>query len=234
MKILIVSVEPSGKTARYLTRHKVDFYYCVNSKYTKIDWPENTLFYEDDEQGANIAHKHAMRDFGDVIVLDDDYSSISCGAKSVKANSAFFDDVYDAFKDIEKLGFCAGGYSGGAQSQTYVKNNIMQIFVNGRIEPYFRNKRLYRLNDDVNACIMATLRGDLPVGIYAVRTAQEGELIDNTNNYNGRSYDKSFISVMLAPAYCSIEKTNLNLRPRWHHRVEWKKMRPKIINEENL
>lgn len=237
MKALIIAKDlKENKTGRYLSRFDgLDWYYCISEQSKALEnWPSNILTYKTEIQGANIAHRNAL-DIGEAIVFDDDYGSIACGKKSVnpERNPFFVNDLYEALKQAETTGFIVGGYSAGAMSDTWVKQNIMQIFVSGRINKYFRKtSKIYRYNDDVNACIIAAMRGELSIGLYAFRSAsQTGELIDNTNQYNDYSWGKSFMSVLYSPMYCKVVPWDLKRRPRWHHRIMWSKLRPKIILE---
>lgn len=237
MKALIIAKDlKENKTGRYLKRFDgLDWYYCISEQSLNLEnWPNNIITYKTREQGANIAHRNAL-DFGEVIVFDDDYGSIVAGGKSVRPETHpdFIYKLYTALKMAEEVGFVVGGYSGGAMNDTWIKKNIMQIFVSGRINKYFRkDSNLYRYNDDVNACIMAYMRGEIPIGLYAFRSgSQTGELIDNTNQYNDYSWGKSFMSVLYSPMYCKIVPWDLKRRPRWHHRVQWNKISPKIILE---
>lgn len=249
MKFLIICTEPGGKTSRVFDRMGVDYEYvaCSCSKAKFEGFP--TRFYECcGKHGSNIARRNAL-EMGDCVVFDDDYESFvgmgmfGSGISTIKIfDKDLFRQILEGMKEIEKRWekVIVGGYSAGAPCgvENRAKQNIMQIFLSGKIEKFFRkDSDLYRNNDDVCACIMAKRRGYATYGLWSIiRAVQTPEGKDNTNRYDKRSYAKSFLPVLYAPTcakvvWCSEKRlSGGKIRPgRFHHKIDWIKLTPKMV-----
>lgn len=139
--------------------------------------------------------------------------------------------------------FIIGGYSSGSLCgfRQRIKKNIMQIYISDRLEKFFRDRSdLYRLNDDVCACMIANRMGHLTLGLWGVlRVTQQPEQTDNTNAYDARSWAKSYMPILYYPAAAKISFSNDReladgtIRPmRFHHRVEWTKIVPRVVERK--
>ena len=249
MKYLIIATEPGGKTARMFDRLGLDYSYvaCDCSKDKFAGFP--TIFYKCcGQHGSNIARKHALQ-VGDCVVFDDDYQSLNAGGMAGSGIASIqyktgeqVKSVLNAMKLVEDSEpmLIVGGYSAGSPCgvESRIKQNIMQVFFSGKIDRFFREKsNLYRNNDDVCACIMAKHRGYATFGLWSVmRSVQTPEQQDNTNNYDSRSYVKSFLPILYSPTCCKLvwckDKTLAGgkVRPgRFHHIVQWSRLTPKMV-----
>lgn len=253
MKYRIIATEEGGKTARMFDRLGIKYKYviceCCRDKF-KCD---NIICYKcHKEHGSNIARKHALQEKG-VAVFDDDYGNLVYGGyagSGIKAitykDAQLVEEVLEAMKEIEDSNekIIIGGYSAGALHGTDNRfcKNIMQIFFDGKIEKFFRDESdLYRLNDDVCACIRAYKQGYLSVGCWSfMRAVQTPELVDNTNNYDSKSFAKSFLPILYAPTAAKVgwvkeyRLSSGEIRPgRYHHLIQWSKIMPKIVEAQN-
>lgn len=252
MKCRIISTEADTKTSRYFERIGLPYKFvaceCQQKEFEGVD----TVFYKcAGVHGSNIARKNALLEDG-CAVFDDDYTSLRYGGFASSdvpsvgwGNGKELNDFLDKLADIEKRypKLILGGYSGGAIHGVGGRNsqNIMQVFFSGKINRFFREKsELYRLNDDVCACIMAKRRGYLTIGLWSLlRATQQPEGYDNTNNYDSRSYAKSFLPILYAPTaarivWCKEKKlAKGKIRPgRFHHRIDWRKISPRVVEVE--
>ena len=252
--IYIISVEPGQETARYLERIGAAYKY-VACECCRGRFPEDkTEFYPCIKQHGSARARRAALELKGSVVLDDDYTSIQFGGAAdsgIKAGryktAEELEMVFDEAKDIEALDdrLILGGYSGGAlhNISSRYSVNIMQIFFGGKINRFFRDESdLYRLNDDVCACIMAKRRGYITIGLWhMLRTCQTPEGVDNTNSYDNRSWAKAFLPILYVPTHAKVvwcqEKKLVNgkTRPgRWHHLIDWAGITPKIIDKQEL
>lgn len=220
---------------------------CQKAKFDK----DKTIFYEcSGQHGCAIARRAAL-DVKDSIVFDDDYSALMYGGiantdiKNERYRDAdFLVDVLERIKDVENKYdiLILGGYSGGALhgARNRYSQNIMQVFYGGKINRFFRaDSDLYRLDDDVCACIMAKRRGYLTLGLWGIiRANQTPEGVDNTNNYDNRSWCKSYLPILYAPTaarvvWCRPKKlAGGKIRPgRFHHSVQWAKITPCVVEK---
>lgn len=250
MEYRIIAVEEGGETSRLFDRLGVKYKYVACECSKNNFETENVIYYKcRGEHGSNIARKNALKE-KNVAVFDDDYSAIiyggmaESGIKSILyKDSKKIDHVLEALKNLEDTNerIILGGYSSGAlhgMDNRFCKN-IMQIFFDGKIEKFFRDESdLYRLNDDVCACIRAYKRGFLCVGCWSfMRVVQTPELVDNTNNYDSKSYAKSFLPILYSPTAASIrwvpERANQSgiRKGRYHHHISWNKIMPKIVEK---
>ena len=249
MKYRIIATEEGGDTSRMFERLGIKYKYvacsCCKDKFSC----DNIIYYKcKGEHGSNIARKNALKEKG-VAVFDDDYSALVYGGMaSSDIKSKIHKDpqkVEYILKSMKKLEdtnkkIIMGGYSAGALHGTKNRftKNIMQIFFDGKIEKFFRDESdLYRLNDDVCACIRAYKRGFLCVGSWSImRAVQTPELVDNTNRYDSKSFAKSFLPILYAPTAAKVgwvkesKLSNGVVRPgRYHHLIQWAKIMPKIV-----
>ena len=217
MKYRIIAKEPGGETSRLFDRLGIDYKYVACECGKENFDAGNTIFYKcKGEHGSNIARKNALKEEG-VAVFDDDYSSFlyggmaSSGIKAIQhKDKDKIDKILNLMKKFENENekIIIGGYSAGALHGTNNRfcQNIMQIFFDGKIEKFFRDESdLYRLNDDVCACIRAYRRGYLSIGCWSfMRVVQTPELVDNTNNYDSKSFTKSFLPILYAPTAAKV------------------------------
>lgn len=250
MRAFIIAVEPGGHTSRMFDRMGVEYSYvaceCGKERFAGCD---NVLYYKcTGRHGSNIARRHAL-DFGDCVVFDDDYSGLlamgmaGSGLSSVTYRDA--ETLWRVLGEMKRLEdsehkLIVGGYSAGSPCgvESRFKKNIMQVFFSGKINKFFRaDSNLYRNNDDVCACIMAKRRGYATFGLWSLmRSVQTPEQQDNTNNYDSRSYSKSFLPILYAPTACKVvwckdkRLAGGKIRPgRFHHIVHWSKITPKMV-----
>lgn len=254
MTFLIISKEMGGMTSRLLTKLGLDFkYVACDCQKDQFD-ADKTLFYKCHHMhGSAIARKEALKLKGDYVVLDDDYSSFQWdGYADQKWNKTKSYDNGEAVKNtitlmrrLEDLDdrIIIGGYSSGSLCgyRQRIKKNIMQIYISNRLEKFFRDSSdLYRLNDDVCACMIANRMGHLTLGFWGVlRVTQQPEQTDNTNAYDARSWAKSYMPILYYPAAAKISFSNDreladgSIRPmRFHHRVEWTKIVPRVVERK--
>lgn len=249
MKYRIITTEPNCKTARYFDRvgipYKLVACECQKEAFKGTD----AIFYKcRGVHGSNIARKMALLEDG-CAVFDDDYNNLQFGgvaSTTLKSGSwtdaEKIDRCLETMAEIEKKNekLIIGGYSGGAKAgaDDRIKSNIMQVFISGKINRFFReDSELYRLNDDVCACIMAKRRGFYTMGLWSImRANQTPEQQDNTNKYDSRSWAKSYFPVLYAPTaakvvWCPEKRLSKGkTRPgRFHHIITWRKISPKLV-----
>lgn len=253
MKFYILSVDQNNITSKLFDKLGIEYDYiaceCQKDRFTC----DNVVYYKcKGEHGSNIARKFALS-LPDSVVFDDDYSAIIYGGL---ADTDIKTRRYETKEQIIAV-LCAikalednfdqlivGGYSGGSISgaENKVKRNIMQIFFGGKINRFFRDESdLYRLNDDVCACIRAYNRGFVCMGMYELmRVVQTPELEDNTNDYDMRSWSKSFLPVLYNPTACRVvwvpakKLANGKIRKgRFHHSINWTKIAPKVVERRD-
>lgn len=178
-------------------------------------------------------------------VLDDDYTAF--GTKATDSEQMYAHDVF--IKDINKyieialrflensgsncVAFAqTGDFIGGIGSiQHFVKRKIMNSFFFDVEKPV----RFYgRLNEDLTASVMGSLRGEIywtlmPVILRQQQTQkQEGGLTEAYLSVG--TYVKSMYSVMYAPACVKLMAMG-NKFKRIHHKVNWNRCCPKILRE---
>lgn len=255
MTFLIIAKEMGGMTSRLLENIGAEYKYvacrCQESNFDQ----SKTLFYEcHGIHGSAVARKEALKMHGDYVVLDDDYSCFQYdGYADQKWNktkryisSSDVGQVIEKMRRLEQIDghIIVGGYSSGSLCgyKQRIKKNIMQIYISDRLEPFFRDESdLYRLNDDVCACMIANRMGYLTLGLWGVmRVTQQPEQTDNTNSYDCRSWAKSYMPVLYYPAAARISFSNERelsggvMRPmRFHHRVEWSKIVPIVVERRS-
>lgn len=252
MEVLIITTEENCRTARMLERRGIP-YKLVACECQRAQFNEaRTIFYKcQGEHGSNIARRAALEIEGDFVVMDDDYTCIVHGGyRDLKASKSInyktaeeINEVIEATRNLEKIGgekVIVGGYSAGAlaDSKRRIKPNIMQVYVSQRLKIFFRNEsRLYRLNDDVCACMIANRMGYLTIGLWGIlRVAQQEEHADNTNDYDIKSWAKSYFPILYCPMAAKVGIVQPHRRPdgtyrpmRYHHVVSWAKIRPIVV-----
>lgn len=252
MTFLIICKEMGGMTARLLDKLDLDYKY-VACDCQKDNFDERTtLFYKcHGIHGSAIARKEALKIEGDYVVLDDDYSAFqydgyadqSWNKTKIYRDGQTIASVIEAMRALECFpNVIIGGYSSGSLCgyRQRIKKNIMQVYPSNKLEKFFRDESdLYRLNDDVCACMIANRMGFLTLGLWGVmRVTQQPEQRDNTNSYDSRSWAKSYMPVLYYPAAARISYSNDReladgtIRPmRFHHRVEWSKIVPIVVEK---
>lgn len=251
MICLIIATEMGGKTARYFDKIGMPYKYVACECQKEAFDADKTIFYKHlGWHGCAVARRAAL-EVKDSVVFDDDYSALQGGgiAETTVDNVQFRDGdfLFETLEKIKKIEekypkLILGGYSAGALHgvRNRFSANIMQVFFGGKITKFFRNDGdMYRLDDDVCACIMAKRRGYLTLGLWSImRAIQTPEGEDNTNNYDSRSWSKSFLPILYAPTaarvvWCRPKKlAGGRIRPgRFHHKIEWAKISPCVIEK---
>ena len=256
--VLSIQEKKKNKTVKYL--EKRDFFYkvllpdCLDEKILK-SYGENAIIYKTelcksfvDFCGTNIENGAAVgrvasimfaKEYNDIsVVLDDDYGGIFA---SKPINTYTKDKLIYVIEQLHKLtkktGIIFGGYSGGAMPNT--KKNIMQIWILDK-ENNLSDLNMI-LNEDVNFSIKKWHRGIANFGLAtilrsAAQTAEMDKIDGNTKHIyaTDRSYRKSFGSVLQDPnnAKLTINRHNTKRGALWHHRIEWSKLCPKILNND--
>lgn len=178
--------------------------------------------------------------------LDDDYTSFRLRREVNGQLRAFnlknFDEVCNIFNDyldsIDCLtvAFSQGGdFIGGLGSQMY-RNKIKRKAMNAffcRVDRQF--DFIGRMNDDVNAYIVAGMTGKLMLTLFDVCVIQPTTQTNSggmTEAYldNG-TYQKSFYSIICEPS-CTKIGALYTTNARIHHNIIWNNCAPKIINEK--
>jgi hypothetical protein len=130
-----------------------------------------------------------------------------------------------------------GDFIGGAESFDNVqyKRKAMNSFVfKVNQDPADDCIFIGRMNDDVNTYLTQGKIGKLFCQIANVMLVQlqtQSSSGGNTEAYKAMgTYVKSFYSVIAAPSCCKVSML-ITTHPRIHHKIDWNKAVPKIINE---
>lgn len=255
--VLSIQEKKKNKTVRYLEKRKFEYHVlipdCIDKSIAE-SYGKNALIYNTDlcksyvdfcgtniENGAAVGRvasiMFAKNYDGITVCLDDDYGGI-VGSKPINTynkNKLIF--LIDRLSKLtKKTGIIFGGYSGGAMPAT--KPNIMQIWILDKT--YNLSDLNMILNEDVNYSIKKWHRGIANFGLGTIlrsgaQTAEMDKIDGNTKHIyaTDRSYRKSFGSILQDPnnVKLTINKHNTKRGALWHHRVDWSKLTPKILNE---
>lgn len=257
--VLTIQEKKYNKTVGYLERKGIDYKVLIPDcldNYISESYAENAIVYDTelyksyvDFCGTNIVNGAAVGRVASIIeakkyngisiCLDDDYGGIvaSKPINTYEKDKLFYviDRIY---KITKKTGIILGGYSGGAYPN--LKNNIMQIWIMDK--NWSLNDLNMILNEDVNFSIKKWQRGVANFGLATIlrsgaQTAEMDKIDGNTKHIyaTDRSYRKSFGSVLQDPnnAKLTINKHNTKRGALWHHKISWKKLTPKILNDES-
>ena len=176
--------------------------------------------------------------------LDDDYYKFEYrinhkmdyphGGRVVKKNlDAIFDAYLNYYKSINALSIAmgqGGDWFAGSENFGKVKRKAMNSFFCSINRPF---KFVGRINEDVNTYTWFQGLGNL---FLTVPFTSIGQFATQSNNggmtgiYLGLgTYTKSFYTIICAPSFVKI-KIMGSINRRLHHRIEWDKAVPKILN----
>ena len=92
------------------------------------------------------------------------------------------------------------------------------------------------MNEDVNAYLLGTMRGQLfftTTDVMLVQVATQKNKGGMTETYQASgTYVKSFYAVMMAPSAVKISTIGVT-HHRFHHHINWNNVAPKILNESH-
>lgn len=253
--VLSIQEKKKNKTVRYLEKRNFEYKVLIPDVYKELaeSYKDNAIVYDTelckshvDFCGTNIQNGAAVgrvasileakKNGGISVCLDDDYGGIF-GSKPI--NTYGKDNLIRVIEKLHeitlKTGIILGGYSGGAMPVT--KRNIMQIWIMDSSWGLFDLNMI--LNEDVNFSISKWHRGTANFGLSTIlrsgaQTAEMDKIDGNTKHIyaTDRSYRKSFGSILQDPnnAKLVINKHNTKRGALWHHRIQWKKLCPMILD----
>lgn len=191
----------------------------------------------------NIAEELGIEYF---LELDDDYDQFRGRIEKDNKLSDFkIKDINKLFESMIKfldtsgaltVAFAQGGdFIGGANSavwQQKIRRKAMNTFF---CKTSRRFNFIGRINEDVNTYVTRGIRGDLMLTIADVMINQ----LETQSNAGGMTdvyldsgtYVKSFFTIIVAPSCVKISSMGNKFR-RIHHKVNWNKCIPKILNEK--
>ena len=199
----------------------------------------------------NVCHRVAQDlGFDFFVVLDDDYYTFQYKYRSdgtwrrpSPSIRHTLDESVDAMvrfvSSTPVSALCAsqaGDHIGGQHQTVAAKRKAMNWWVCATARPF---TVVGRMNDDVNTYVLGAMRGDLYLTTMQLMLSQYQTQINSgglTEMYlNAGTYVKSFYTVMMAPACCSIamfgDPHNKTGDVRIHHKINWKATAPKIVRE---
>jgi len=255
--VLSIQDKKKNKTVRYLEKRGFDYKVLIPDVYAVLaaSYKYKAIIYDTelcksyvDFCGTNIKNGAAVgrvasileaQKTGEISVcLDDDYGGV-VGNKPI--NTYNRDKLIRVIEKLHEMtletGIIFGGYSGGAMPTT--KKNIMQIWI---MDFTWKLSDLNMiLNEDVNFSIKKWHRGIANFGLATIlrsgaQTAEMDKVDGNTKHIyaTDRSYRKSFGSILQDPnnAKLTINKHNTKRGALWHHKINWSKFTPKILNND--
>lgn len=178
--------------------------------------------------------------------LDDDYTSIGHrlvkDGKFIEVHSRQADRLFEAMLDfLDATGaitvaFAQGGdFIGGAESKFYQKGISRKAMNTFFCSVKNRFDFLGRVNEDVNTYTHLGSQGELLFTITKASITQVTTQASSggmTEQYlDSGTYIKSFYTVMFMPSAVDIRMMG-HLHKRLHHRVNWNRTVPKIIDEK--
>lgn len=262
MKIYVLSIQEKqyNKTAKYLDKiglkYNVLIPDCLEVGISK-SYGKDAIVYDTDYCkslvdfcGTNITNGAAVGRVASIIeakknncisvCLDDDYAGIAASKPINTYNAVQLTTVITRLHEItKKTGVIFGGYSGGAYPET--KNNIMQIWIMDNTWKLFDLNMI--LNEDVNFSIKKWHRGIANFGMAKILRSMaqtaEMEKIDGNTKFiyaTDRSYRKSYGSILQDPHNVKLvyNRHNTLRGSLWHHRVNWSKIMPKLIDSATV
>lgn len=179
--------------------------------------------------------------------VDDDYTRFSYSLDSkmnfcdraiinldkiFAATLKYFDSINAHCLAFAQGGDFVGGGESGSISSAKTKRKVMNTFFLD-VERQFTF--LGRMNDDVNAYVTHGYRGKLFLSLMQLRITQlatqkaSGGMTDLYKDSG--TYQKSFYSVMYAPAFVKIFMMGYKER-RLHHKISWDNAAPCILDEK--
>lgn len=254
--VLTIQDKKENKTVRYLEKNLIEYKVLIpNSLDISISksYSENAIVYDTEEYkklvdfcGTNIENGAAVGRVASIIeakknncisiCLDDDYGGIVANGPINTYNKEKLIYVIKKIYELQQLSkIYFGGYSGGAFPN--LKKNIMQIWL---LDKNYKESDLNMiLNEDVNFSIKKWHRGVANFGLAPIlrsgaQTAEMEKVDGNTKHIyaTDRSYRKSFGSILQDPnnAKLTINMHNTKRGALWHHKVYWRKISPKILD----
>jgi len=181
--------------------------------------------------------------------LDDDYQTFeyrfngrleySYHSYRPKNLDKLFAATLDFYKSIPALtiayaqgGDFIGGRNAAIAQKPILKRKVMNTFFCAVDRPV---QFLGRVNEDMNASLLAGTRGQLVFTMPNLSIVQNPTQVNSgglTDIYRALgTYVKSFYSVMLAPSCVKVEMMRGVEHTRVHHSVDWKYAAPVIISE---
>lgn len=201
----------------------------------------NTVTY------ARNASQRMMREMGytHILQLDDDYSWFAwrviqrAGLRGYAITN--LDTIFNLFWDyldatptntiaLAQGGDYIGGWHTGPFWATYLRKSMNSFFIRTDRPVEF----IGRMNDDVNTYVRGGNHGDiflthtLPYLVQAPTQKNSGGLTEMYLDQG--TYVKSFYTVMLQPSSVKVAVLDGGAAARMHHRVNWDKTVPKILN----
>ena len=255
--VLSIQEKSKNKTVRYLDRKGFDYKVLIPDCYSELakSYKDKVIVYDTelcksfvDFCGTNIENGAAVgrvasilesQKSGDICVcLDDDYGGGLTASKPLNEyNRKRLILVIEKLHEMTlETGIIFGGHSGGAMPIPY-KRNIMQVWI---MDFSWKTSDLNMiLNEDVNFSISKWQRGIANFGLANIlrsnaQTAEMDKIDGNTKHIyaTDRSYRKSFGSILKDPnnAKLTINRHNTKRGALWHHRINWKNIAPKILD----
>ena len=174
------------------------------------------------------------------VAMCDDYESFSHKREESERRTRRLDEIFYLFVEylintpIKSIAFSQGGdHIGGFDPyRRQSKRKVMNSFFCVTDRPF---KFYGSMNDDANMYIQNGIRGDIFLTFYPFMLHQpptqnvDGGLSDLYKKYG--TYVKSFYSVMLSPSSVVIKLMG-HTSPRLHHKIDYKKTMPCIIDEK--
>ena len=255
--VLSIQDKNYNKTVKYLEKRGFEYKVLIPDVYSDLaeSYKDKAIVYDTelcksyvDFCGTNIENGAAVGRVASIleaqktsnisVCLDDDYGGI---VASKPINTYERDKLIYVIEKLHEMtletGIIFGGYSGGAMPNT--KNNIMQIWIMDF--KWSLSDLNMILNEDVNFSIKKWHRGIANFGLATIlrsgaQTAEMDKIDGNTKHIyaTDRSYRKSFGSILQDPnnAKLTINKHNTKRGALWHHRINWVKIMPKILDYE--
>ena len=190
-----------------------------------------------------IANKMGYRKF---LELDDDYTSFmfryiedgKLKGKNIENISSFFEKMFEFLDNSKAISVAiaqGGDFIGGKDNGFFYKGlsrKCMNTFFCRTDRPF---KFIGRVNEDVNTYTLYGQQGKL---LFTFTKAQIIQKNTQTNKggmtemyLDSGTYVKSFYSVMCSPSCVKIGLMG-NSNKRIHHRVDWERCTPKILNQK--
>ena len=181
------------------------------------------------------------------VQLDDDYTNIEYRfdkfgngkyKRVVKTCDAMFDELLNfhiATPTVSVAMSQGGDFIGGAGAdKNRLRRKAMNVFFCSTDRPFIL---FGRRNEDVNAYVLGSLRGELfftvmSAKIVQMQTQKNPGLITDSYLESG-TYVKSFYSVLYAPSCIKIGMMGdpRSGNYRIHHKINWHHTAPKILDE---
>lgn len=215
-----------------------------SKEFDTVDNDENrkTIVYARNAS-FDIAEKLNIKYF---LELDDDYDQFRGRKQEKNVLTSFkIKDINKLFEDMIKfldtskaltVAFAQGGdYIGGVGSKVWkerLSRKAMNTF-------FCSTERKFdfigRINEDVNTYTTRGIKGDLMFTVASIMINQGTTQANNggmTEVYlDSGTYVKSFFTIIVAPS-CTKISTMGNKFRRIHHKINWDRCTPKILNEK--